>query len=191
MLDKKIDDHINLVIPPAKKELKFVRDNDWSDIPNLATRESMYKLQSILNERNLNTLIKLYSLAEEELGNPEVRKSIKILIEFFYILEKRYMTVDKKFDWTKFDQTEKGFEKRMELEIEFQSNVLKDLSNFKERLRKINFGEESSDLDIPIHSDKPIPLTMSRAIEERYPEIRDFINKKLEAKNGKAKRLSN
>lgn len=191
MLDKKIDDHINLVIPPAKKELKFVRDNDWSDIPNLATRESMYKLQSILNERNLNALIKLYSLAEEELGNPEVRKSIKILIEFFYILEKRYMTVDKKFDWTKFDQTEKGFEKRMELEIEFQSNVLKDLSNFKERLRKINFGEESSDLDIPIHSDKPIPLTMSRAIEERYPEIRDFINKKLEAKNGKAKRLSN
>ncbi len=191
MLDKKIDDHINLVIPPAKKELKFVRDNDWSDIPNLATRESMYKLQTILNERNLNALIKLYSLAEEELGNPEVRKSIKILIEFFYILEKRYMTVDKKFDWTKFDQTEKGFEKRMELEIEFQSNVLKDLSNFKERLRKINFGEESSDLDIPIHSDKPIPLTMSRAIEERYPEIRDFINKKLEAKNGKAKRLSN
>lgn len=191
MLDKKIDDHINLVIPPAKKELKFVRDNDWSDIPNLATRESMYKLQSILNERNLNALIKLYSLAEEELGNPEVRKSIKILIEFFYILEKRYMTVDKKFDWTKFDQTEKGFEKRMELEIEFQSNILKDLSNFKERLRKINFGEESSDLDIPIHSDKPIPLTMSRAIEERYPEIRDFINKKLEAKNGKAKRLSN
>ena len=67
-------------------------------------------------------------------------------------------------------------------EIEFQSGVLKDLSRFKENLRKINFGEESNDLDIPIHSDKPIPVIMAESVEARYPEIREFINKKLSQK---------
>ena len=182
MLDKKVQDHIDLVIPPAKKELKFIKEQDWSEISHLGKRESMYNLQSILNERNINALVKLYNLAEEDLGHPEVRKSIKILLEFYYILEKRYQNVDKKFDWTKFDQSEKDIEKKMADEIEFQSGVLKDLSRFKENLRKINFGEESNDLDIPIHSDKPIPVIMAESVEARYPEIREFINKKLSQK---------
>lgn len=179
MLDKKIQDHIDLVIPPAKKELKFIKDQDWSNISNLEKRDSAYKLQHILNERNINALIKLYNLSEESLNNPEVKKSIKILLEFYYILEKRYQVVDKKFDWTKFDQSEKNIEKKMADEIEFQSGVLKDLSGFREKLRKINFGEESNDLDIPIHSDKPIPLIMAGSVEERYPEISKFIELKI------------
>jgi hypothetical protein len=182
MLDKKVQDHIDLVVPPAKKELKFIKDQDWSKVSHIGKRDSMYKLQHILNERNINALVKLYNLAEESLGHPDVKKSIKMLLEFYYILEKRYQEVDKKFDWTKFDQTEKDIEKKMAEEIEFQSGVLKNLSEFKERLRKINFGEESNDLDIPIHSDKPIPIIMSESIEQRYPEIREFINQKAKSK---------
>jgi hypothetical protein len=180
MLDKKIQDHLDLVMPPAKKELKFIKEHDWSIVSKLEKRESMYNLQSILNDRNISALIKLYSLAEEELGNPEVNKSIKLLLEFYYILEKRYNHVTRAFDWTEFDEADSNVEKRMEMEIAFQSGVLKELSSLKERLRKINFGEESDNLDVPIHSDKPIPFTMSNAIEERYPEVRAFINKKIE-----------
>lgn len=183
MIDKKLRDHLDLIMPPAKKELKFIKEHDWSTVAKLDKRESMYNLQSILNDRNISALIKLYSLAEEDLGNPEIRKSIRLLLEFYYILEARYNHVTTAFDWTEFDEADANVEKKMELEIAFQSGVLKDLSSFKERLRKINFGEESDNLDIPIHADKPIPMTMSVAIEERYPEIRQFINKKKEERD--------
>ena len=183
-LDKKIQDLLDLTLPAAKKELNFVKSVDWTDIDNLERREMKYNLQHKLNDRNLNVLVKLYHLAIEDLYHPDVKKAIKIFIEFYYILDKRYAVMDKKYDWTKFDQEAKDAESKMAAELSFQTEVLKNLTTFRERLRKINFGEESTALDIPIHSDKPVPITMSDSIEARYPEVREHIDaRKQEREN--------
>lgn len=176
-LDKKIEDHLDLTLPAAKKEIKFIKEHDWSKIPRLEKRESKYILQNILNDRNINALVKLHSLAKEDLGHPKVKDAVGIFLEFYKVLDERYAYVDKRFDWTKFDQEDENVEAKMEAEMKFQSEVLKNLTSFKERLRKINFGQETSTLDIPIYADKPIPLTMSQSLEERYPEIREHIDK--------------
>ena len=99
--------------------------------------------------------------------------------------------MDKKFDWTKFSDEDfdthseeedgkKSVEKKQAEEIEFQHYVLKDYSAFKEKLRKINFGEDQAIVDIPIHGDTPVPIMMSEVIEERYPEVSELIKNKLE-----------
>ena len=69
-------------------------------------------------------------------------------------------------------------EKKQELEIDFQSGVLKDYSKFKQDLRKINFGENVITVDIPIHGDTPIPIIMREMIENRYPEVKEFLQNK-------------
>ena len=186
-LDKKITDNIELISPVAEKELKFVQEKDWSEITNLKKRESAYKLQHMLNSRNLTSLTKFYSLAQEDLGHPKVKRTIDLLMGFYLLLEERYVNMDKKFDWTEFTEEDipvdaegkkiKSVEKKQEEEIEFQSGVLKDYSDFRESLRKINFGSDQALVDIPIHGDTPIPLLMSGAVEERYPEVTELITK--------------
>jgi hypothetical protein len=188
-LDKKITDNIELVSPVAEKELKFVQGKDWSEIDNLKKRESAYQLQDMLNSRNLHALVKLYNLAAEDLGHPKVKRTIELLMGFYIILEERYHNMDKKFDWTEFTDEDvkidgegnkvSSVEKKQEEEIKFQSGVFKDYSAFREMLRKINFGNDEALVDIPIHGDAPIPLLMSNAIEVRYPEVKELIDKKL------------
>jgi hypothetical protein len=183
-LDKKIQDLLDLTLPAAKKELNFIKGQNWSVIDNLEKREIKYNIQHKLNDRNLNVLIKLYHLSIEDLYHPDVKKAIKIFLEFYYLLDERYAVVDKKYDWTKFDQEEKNVEAKMEAELSFQTEVLKNLTTFRERLRKINFGEESTALDIPIHSDKPVPITMCDSIEARYPEVREHIESRKKDRDG-------
>lgn len=184
-LDSRIQDNIDLITPPAKKELNFIKNNDWAEVSFLEKRKSMYELQSILNNRNITALEKLYSIAQENLGHPEVKKTISTLIQFFYILEERYHKMVEKFDWTSYvdDSEEEGKKaKRAEVkqaeEIEFQSGVLKDYSRYKDKLRSINFGEDVISVNIPIHGDTPVPIIMRSAIEKRYPEIQKFIESK-------------
>ena len=188
-LDKKITDNIELVSPVAEKELKFVQGKDWSEIDNLKKRESAYELQNMLNSRNLHALVKLHSLAAEDLGHPRVKRTIELLMGFYIILEERYHNMDKKFDWTEFTEEDvkvdaegnkvSSVEKKQEAEIKFQSGVFKDYSAFREMLRKINFGNDEALVDIPIHGDAPVPMMMGDAIEERYPEVTELIEKKL------------
>lgn len=190
-LDNKILDQIELIMPPAKKELRFIQSRDWAEVENLKKRESMYKLQDILNSRNLTALLKFHTTAKEDLGHPKVKKTIELLLQFYFILEERYNKMSEKFDWTTYVDdagAEKGngmtAEKKQELEIEFQSGVLKDYSKFKEDLRKINFGEDVVTVDIPIHGDTPIPIVMRETIENRYPEVAEHIKIKEQEANG-------
>lgn len=178
-LDKKIQDHLDLTVPAAKKEINFIENLDWSKIPNLEKREKKYNVQNILNDRNINALVKLHAIAKEDLNHPVVKDSIKLFLKFYYILQDRYESVDKRFDWTKFDQDDENVEAKQEAEMVFQAEVLKNLTIYRERLRKINFGEEDTGLDVPIHGDKPIPIAMKYIIEQRYPEIREKINERL------------
>ncbi len=177
-LPPKIKDLIDLIEGPAKKEIKFIEDHDWSEISNIDKRESQFDLQNLISERNLKALIKLYNLAEEDLGHPTVRATIKLLMRFYTIMDERYSVLGNKYDWTSYDISEKGVEEKMEKEIKFQSGVLKNVQVYRESLRKINFGDETKEINLQIYGDIPIPFMMAAAIEESFPEVVEFLEKK-------------
>jgi len=179
-LELKIKDYIDLIIGPAKKELKYIEINDWSSVSELKSRESEYDLQALLNHRNINALIKLHGLAKEDLKHPTVKATMSSLMKFYNTLEERYSNMEKKFDWTVAFEGEKDEKLKKRAEIEFQSRVLADLTKHKENLRKINFGEESSEVNIVMHSDTPMPFMMREAMEDRYVEIADHMKLKME-----------
>lgn len=177
-LDEKIKDHIELIIAPAKKELDYIKGRDWSNISEFKKRESEYKLQEMLNHRNINALIKLHALAKNDLKHPEVKATMAILMQFYKILEKRYSNMETKFDWTTVYEGDQDEEAKKMKEIEFQSGVLTDLTKHKSDLRKINFGEDTDEINIQMHADTPIPMMMADMVEGRYPEIKEFLKRK-------------
>lgn len=177
-LNSKILDHLELHLGPAKKALKYIEDNDWSKIKHVKSRESEYDIQHLLTNKNIKSFLELYNLAEEDLGHPKVKSAIKLFVEFYNILEKRFEYMEKQYDWTTIFEGEKDEHDKKKEEIEFQTKVLTNLDNFKKSLRKINFGGEKTDINIAIFNDTPIPFMMSKSAEERFPEIKEYIDKK-------------
>lgn len=182
-LDLKIQDYLDLVIGQAKKEIKYIEGKDWADISALKVRESEYDLQALLNHRNINALIKLHGLAKEDLKHPTVKNAMALLMKFYNTLDARYSKMEKKFDWTTVFEGEEDEETKKRAEIEFQSGVLGDLTKHKENLRKINFGEESNEVNIVMHSETPMPFMMRESMEERYPEVLEHMEHKMNEEN--------
>lgn len=180
-LPTKIQDHLDLRLKPAKKALKYIEDNDWSLISGIVPRDSEYKLQHLLNNKNIDALISLYEIAIEDLGHPQVKSAIDIFVKFFTILEKRFIVMEKNYDWTVIFEGEKDEHEKKKAEIEFQTGVLANLTDFKHKLRKINFGEESTEINLPIHGGEVVPMMMRQIAEQQFPEIIEYtkkINKK-------------
>ncbi len=175
-----VNSYIGRILPQAKKELQYIKDNDWSVIDNVGKRGSVYKVQHLLNDRNIKSAIKLYKMAGEDLDKKRVKSALRILIEFYTILDDRYNVMIEKFDWTSFDLEDAKQAKKATSEVEMQASILENLNTFEATLRAINFGDESDDVNISMHSDTPIPFMMREAIEEQYPEILDHLKKKEE-----------
>ena len=175
-LDDKIKDYLDLVVPAAKKELEFVEANDWSIEKKEVRRKKIYNLQKKFNDRNSVALTQLYSMAGDNLKHPKIKAAIALLGKFYTHLEARYHVMDAAFEWTSID-IDKDTDQKIEKELDFQSSVREDLLNIKKKLREINFGEESDEIKIPVFKDQAIPLIMSKAIEKRYPQIREKLKK--------------
>ena len=177
-LNSEVESYLKRVLPQAKKELKYNKNEDWSKIKSVPTRENVYKIQDLLVHRNIETALKLYKLAGEDVKNKRVKDSLAILVEFFTILDERYSSMIEEFDWTTFKLDEKDANKRVEEEVKFQSGVLDDINKYEIKLKSINFGDESDDVSVSFYGNIPAPLMMSSMIEEIYPEVKEAVNKK-------------
>lgn len=178
-LNSDIKDFISSVELTTERELSYVKQNDWTLVLNKDAREEEYKLQDLLTSRALTNAKVLYTKAKEELSNPEVKKALNKFFEFLKIHGDRSDNYLMKTDWT---SSELGVADKRD-EIEFQSTVLSNLTKHKDSARKMNYGEETLVVSLPIYNDEPIPLIMADKIEERYPEVKIFLEKrKLEEK---------
>lgn len=178
-LGSKILDHLELHFGPAKKALKYVEDNDWSKISKIKAREDEYEVQHLLTNKNVRSFIEFYELAQEDLGHPKVQEAIKTYVEFYNLLEKRFEYMESQYDWSVIFEGEKDEHLKKKAEIEFQTKVLGQLDNFKKNLRKINFGDQRNEINIAIFNDTPIPLMMREEAEEKFPELREYMEKKV------------
>ena len=179
-LDPTIEDFLSTFEETSKKEVNYIIANDWTTQPDRGIRESRHDLEVLLVERNTSTAEKLFTLCKGDTKHPRVKSALDLLIKFFSIYQERKEKYMRSEDWTLYAIDGKN-DSDIRAEIEFQSEILKNISKYKEKLRKINFGEDSAVVDIQIFGNVSIPLMMSDIIEERYPEIKDFLLKKRES----------
>lgn len=177
-LDPAVDGFIKRILPPAKKELKYIKDEDWSEIKNIKTRKNNYDVHHVITDRNIKYAIKLYKMAGEDVEKPRVKTTLDFLIGFFNILDERYSQMVEKFDYTALNLEEEEETNKMKFEVEFQSTVLNHINSMEASLRTINFGGESDELHIEFHGKQPIPFMMSETMEKKYPDIKKFLEKK-------------
>ena len=187
-----IESFISRVLPGARKELKFIRGNDWLIEDSVKGRADKYALHRILNNRAIDNMKKLYIMAEksEDLGNTKVKNSLKILRTFFTILDEQYVEYSADISWMEAktdgltDKQAKIVLKRQEDEVKLRSLILDDINKSEHILREINDGEEDNSLVITLHSDIAIPLMMADLGRRKWPDIIKFEKQKeLELKN--------
>ena len=64
---------------------------------------------------------------------------------------------------------------RQRTEMNFQAEIISDYNKIKDKLFALNLDDTVTVLDIPIHSDKKIPMLMAETVEEKFPKITEFI----------------
>lgn len=179
IIEHSVDSYIKRILPQAGRELKYIKDNDWSEIANVKSRENSYKIQKLLNDRNVKSAVKLYKISgEEELGSKRIKAALKKLMEFFYILEDRYNKTIKNFDWTSFDISDDSVAKKVESEIQMQATILDDLNSLESQLKSINFGDIDDSVSISMHGEESMPFMMAESLQKAFPEIETALNKK-------------
>lgn len=184
-LDVTIESFIETIEKTYPNELKFIQENDWSNIDSVNKRIKLHNLQLILTERSVKNADNLYSLAlkKDSTENKKVKQVLKDLISFFDFYEARYDYYVSKQDWSSFiddsDEEDEGKSKRMEAEIKFQSDLSKSVTEFKSIIRKIQMANDKSIINIPVFNDIPIPLAMRGLVESRYPETKELYEEKL------------
>jgi len=177
-----IDSFISRVLPGAKKELKFIRDNNWLEVKNIKGRTDSYALQRVLNNRAIDNMSKLYKMAEktEDLNNTRVKNSLKLLRTFFTILDERYSVYSEDVSWMELveenltDKQAKAVLKKQEEEVKLRSLVLEDINKAEHTLREINDGEEDDSVVISLHGNEPIPFMMQDLARRKWPRIIEF-----------------
>lgn len=188
-LKSQIQYFLNTVEGHLKKELKFIKDNEWIHEKSRTVREKKHDLHYLITNRAVGNAEKLHKVAKYDLDHPKVKSVMKKMVEMFEIYEKRYHLYTEKEDWTTYLDQDKD-EKEMEEEITLQSDISKAVTDLKAKLRKINFGGSGDEVNIELHNSTPMPFMMSDKLENRYPEIVDKLEKKLKSKSrGRKKKV--
>lgn len=178
-LKPEIKDFIESVELTTDKEFTYINQNDWTLISDREVREEEYKLHQLLTKRAITNAVTLYKKAKDDLTHPTVKSTLNKFFDFLKVHEQRSDKYLSETDWMA-DGYSVG-EKRFE--IEFQSTILKNVTGLKEEARSINYGEESLEVNLPIHGDVPAPLLMRQKLEERYPEIKKYLEDRKSKEN--------
>ena len=182
--DVSVESFLDTIEKTVHNELKFIKGKDWSNVETVKERNDMHDIQFLLTDRNIKHAAKLFSLASQKgvEDSPRVKKMLKTLTNFYEIYERRYDHYVGKQD---FNAILDGIETSgvsVKAEIEFQSDLVKNLTSFKEIARKIELSESKGKTQVQNYNDTPTPFLMRQAVEHRYPSIKEITEKKLNEK---------
>jgi hypothetical protein len=186
-LKHEILDFIDTSYEPLTKEYKFLKDHDWINTELLKKREQEHGLNSMITDKAIRTASDLYKIAIADLNHKDVKKVMALCKKVFDLYEKRYHKYTSKQDWESFMEEGKDLSE-VEDEMTFQNEIRGQLNTFKRTMRNINFGEDSDGIDIRTYKDTPVPFFMRELIEDRYPEVKEKMNKEKEDVTTKTKR---
>lgn len=176
-LSEDIQDFIDSISITSNKEAIYIKKNNWAEIEDFKAREDEFDLQNLLVLRSLEHASSLYKLAKADLKHPAVKAMLDSLIATFHIHGDRISKYILESDWSE-QLTDGGSRAAMKSEIEFQSEINRNLAKFKADVRKINYSDESQSVDIQTFGNVVVPLMMANRMEERYSEITEMLEKK-------------
>jgi len=185
-LDIAIKDFIDSTYITTKNQLQHVKNNDWSsDSLRFADKERQHDLQVLLTETNLANAKSLYDICNKDVSHKTVKEVMKDFLEFQRIYKVRGENYLRSYDWSnqinlEEDEDEDSIGAR---EIKFQDGINKNIRSFTEKVRKVNDGETVKSIDLNILNNAPIPLVMSEMMENRHPEILEYVKYKEEKRN--------
>jgi len=186
-LKDEIVDFIETSYNPLSKEHKFIKEHDWTKAEGLKKREQEHGLSAMITDRAIKTAKDLYKIGQADLGHKDVKKTMALCLKVFDLYEKRYHSYTKSQNWDKFLDEGKDL-KEVEDEMTFQNEIRGQLNGFKRVMRDINFGQDNNKIEIRTYKDIPIPLSMSAQIEEKFPEVKQKMEKLAEDVTTKTKR---
>lgn len=173
-LEQNVLEFITDIKPITKKELSFIKKEDWTVKLDLKKRGELQALETLIANRAIKNAEKLYELAGDDVSHPKVNKVMEDLISFYEICKKRYDVYTKKEDWSTYLDNDNEV-KDIAAEIEFQSKVHNDIGKLRDSLKDINFGSANKSLNIKTFNHVPIPLAMAQKALRRYPEIEKYL----------------
>lgn len=167
------------------KELAFVTnpENDWTKVENFSRKEDTHKLHLLLTKRSVDYADKLLGIASTN-GDSEkrvVKDMLKKLTKFFTVYDNNYFKYVEDQDWTAMlanEVSKKKGESTASQELEFQSDLTKNLASMRAVILKIAKLEDKSYIKIPIFNDRPAPFLMDEAFEEKFSELRDVMEER-------------
>ncbi len=181
-IDISIESFLDTIDKTVQNELKFVKSKDWSNMELPKDRNDTHDLQFLLTDRNIKHAVKLNNLAVlcDNPEAPRIKAMMKSLLTFFDLYERRYDHYTGKQDFSKILDGIESTNFNIKAEIEFQSDLAKNLTTFRETVRKIKVADDKTKSPIQVFNDTPIPFLMKDAVERRYPIVKEILTKKNE-----------
>jgi len=168
-----------------EKEWAYIQRKTWATEDNTFKREKLHKRQHLITNRNYSKLEYFAKITEDFRDRKIVQDFIELLVGFVDTYIERYEQCAIAYDWTTYEDTfshldEEEIDRLIGEETEFQSIALANVNKFRLDIKKLNLDDMTSELYIPIHSDKPIPLIMHGKVEEMFPDVKSYMQRKFE-----------
>ena len=182
---EELEDNVLLFIDsikiPQERNLKIVKESDWTAKVEMSEKEELYKVHRFFVDRAVDNATTLYNMCNGDTRNKSVKEVLETLSAIFNLQSERVEKYINDNDWS-IDLVETGkVSDAMLVEGEFQSGMLKDINTSRAKMQKVNIGDNIKSVNVPIFGDQPVPLIMRQAIEKKFPEIKEYINQRMEA----------
>ena len=189
-LNYEIQDFIETSLDPLKNEYNFIKKSDWTKAVNDKAKEREYNILHLITQRALKTAKDLNAIAKNDLAHPAVKEVMDLCKSVYDIYEKYYSEYTKAQKWENFLDEGKDLT-AMELEMRFQNDLRDQLNTHKRNVRSINFGDIEDRVEVRTFNDTPLPLFMRDLVEEKFPEVKELLDKQKSEKDVIPKATSN
>jgi len=165
-------------------ELKRIEDKDWSVLEGDKLK-TLHNVQKNCTQRNIDHATKLYIEAEkaESLYHPQVKAFFQKVIRLVEIYEQRYGVFYDRNDWGKYMDSDEDGELDDKEEAFYQSSLMNNLIDFRQKTLKFDLTNTKEKIHVPSFSKTPIPYGMKDAVLAKYPEVKEFLDRRIEEYN--------
>lgn len=173
-----------------EKQWSYIEKKNWAIEDDTFKRTQLHKRQYLITDRVYSQLEYFAKVSEDYRDRKTVQSFIELMVGFIDTYIERYEQCSTLYDWTTYEDTfnhlsEEEIDRLIGAETEFQSVVLANVNKFRLNIKKLNLDDMTSELYIPIHSDKPIPLIMRKKIEGLFPDVKSYMERRFEQQEEK------
>lgn len=175
------------------KQWDYVEKENWSQGTGLKSISKMYTGNYSITELTLTQAVACLQLALKFgfESSDKIAGVIGTAKSFFDLFEERYkyFIENKTYDvFLKEDaeETSKNENYFSELVV-FETRITKAYSKFKTQLKTLESADRNKHMSFPTFNDIPIPFLMKDTIEDKHPEIRNYLQTRI---NNEKQKLS-